>query len=63
MLVCVCVCVEALRHRVLTIRAHPHANIHAQDLDLFDWSLADKEMASADAATSPKGTPSFMCTS
>jgi len=32
-----------------------------QDLDLFDWSLTDSEMASADSATTPKGTPSFMC--
>jgi 2,5-diketo-D-gluconate reductase A len=32
-----------------------------QDLDLFDWSLTAGEMASADAATTPTGTPSFMC--
>ena len=33
----------------------------ADDLDLFDWSLTTDEKAQADAATSPKGTPSFMC--
>ena len=32
-----------------------------QDLDLFDWSLTSDEMASANAATTPKGAPSFMC--
>ena len=34
-----------------------------EDLDLFGWSLTDAEMAEADGATSPAGTPSFMCTS
>ena len=34
-----------------------------QDLDLFGWSLSDAEMAKADAATSPKGSPSFTCSS
>jgi len=34
----------------------------AQDLDLFDWQLTSDEMARADAATDPAGTPSFMCT-
>jgi len=34
-----------------------------EDLDLFSWDLTDDEMASADAATSPSGSPSFMCTS
>eukprot|EP00656_Telonema_subtile_P031850 TRINITY_DN3488_c0_g1_i2.p1 TRINITY_DN3488_c0_g1~~TRINITY_DN3488_c0_g1_i2.p1 ORF type:complete len:345 (+),score=74.48 TRINITY_DN3488_c0_g1_i2:100-1134(+) len=34
----------------------------AADLDIFDWSLTDEEMKQLDAATTPKGTPSFMCT-
>ena len=34
-----------------------------QDLDLFAWQLSSAEMAKADASTTPKGTPSFMCTS
>ena len=34
-----------------------------EDLDLFGWSLTDAEMAEADAATTPAGTPSFMCSS
>ena len=32
-----------------------------QDLDLFDWQMSDEQLARADAATSPKGKPSFMC--
>ena len=34
-----------------------------QDLELFDWSLTDAEMARADASTTPSGHPSFMCSS
>lgn len=34
-----------------------------EDLDLFDWTLSDAEMAEADGSTTPAGTPSFMCTS
>lgn len=33
----------------------------AQDIDLFDFTLSDAEMAQLSAATSPKGTPSFIC--
>ena len=32
-----------------------------QDLDLFSWELSADEMSRADAATSPHGSPSFMC--
>jgi diketogulonate reductase-like aldo/keto reductase len=35
----------------------------SQDLDLFDWSLTEAEMAQANAATKPAGQPSFMCSS
>lgn len=34
-----------------------------QDLDIFGWSMTDAEMAEADGATDPSGTPSFMCSS
>lgn len=40
-----------------TKAAHLRAN-----LDIFDcWSLTKAEMAELDAATKPKGRPSFMC--
>ena len=34
----------------------------SEDIDIFDWSLTDTEMAHLDAATSPSGKPSFVCT-
>lgn len=34
----------------------------AQDIDIFDWTLSDAEMAQLNAAKSPAGTPSFVCT-
>jgi len=33
----------------------------AEDLDIFDWSLSDSELARLDAATTPAGKPSFVC--
>ena len=33
----------------------------AEDLDIFDWSLSDSELARLDAATRPAGKPSFVC--
>ena len=33
-----------------------------EDIDLFGWELTSDEMAKTNAATSPAGTPSFMCT-
>ena len=33
----------------------------AQDLDIFSWSLSDAELARLDAATTPAGKPSFVC--
>jgi diketogulonate reductase-like aldo/keto reductase len=33
-----------------------------EDLDIFEWSLTADEKSQLDAATSPAGTPSFMCT-
>ena len=33
----------------------------AQDLDIFGWSLSDAELAKLDAATTPAGKPSFIC--
>lgn len=33
----------------------------ASDIDLFDFELTDEEMASLAAATSPAGSPSFVC--
>jgi len=33
----------------------------AQDLDIFGWSLSDAELARLDAATTPAGKPSFVC--
>jgi len=33
----------------------------AQDIDLFDFALTEDEMAQLSAATSPGGTPSFIC--
>ena len=33
------------------------------DLDIFEWSVTDHEKKTLDTANSPKGTPSFMCTS
>jgi diketogulonate reductase-like aldo/keto reductase len=33
-----------------------------QDIDLFDWQLSPGEVSQLDAATSPAGVPSFMCT-
>ena len=32
-----------------------------EDIDLFDWELTADEMTKTNAATSPAGTPSFMC--
>merc|ERR1712146_395471 len=32
-----------------------------QDIDLFDFTLSDADMAQLDAATSPKGTPGMFC--
>uniref|UniRef100_A0A7S2GWC9 NADP-dependent oxidoreductase domain-containing protein n=1 Tax=Haptolina brevifila TaxID=156173 RepID=A0A7S2GWC9_9EUKA len=34
----------------------------ADDADLFSWSLTEKEMATTDAANTPSGQPSFICT-
>lgn len=34
-----------------------------QDIDLFGWELTPDEMGRADAASSPAGKPSFMCSS
>jgi len=33
-----------------------------EDLDLFSWTLTSQELSTADAATVPSGSPSFMCT-
>ena len=33
----------------------------AKNLDIFDWSLSDDDMASLDAVTQPAGVYSFMC--
>ena len=35
----------------------------AEDIDLFGWELSEDEMKQLDDETSPKGEPSFMCTS
>mmetsp|Transcript_6843 Transcript_6843/g.14653 ORF Transcript_6843/g.14653 Transcript_6843/m.14653 type:complete len:296 (+) Transcript_6843:62-949(+) len=32
-----------------------------EDLDIFEWSLTSDEKTQLDSATSPAGTPSFMC--
>ena len=33
----------------------------AKNLDIFDWSLSDADMAALDAATQPAGVYSFVC--
>lgn len=33
----------------------------AEDADLFDWEVTAAELAELDAATTPIGKPSFMC--
>lgn len=37
------------------------ASFLAEDIDLFSWELTAAEKSTLDAATSPAGTPSFMC--
>ena len=49
------------QHGVAVTTKSTNAAHLAQDLDIFDWKLSDAEQARADAATKPKGTPSFMC--
>ena len=49
------------QHGVAVTTKSTNAAHLAQDLDIFDWKLTDAEQARADAATKPKGTPSFMC--
>mmetsp|Transcript_33119 Transcript_33119/g.77444 ORF Transcript_33119/g.77444 Transcript_33119/m.77444 type:complete len:313 (-) Transcript_33119:37-975(-) len=34
-----------------------------EDIDLFGWKMTSEEMARADAAVKPPGSPSFMCSS
>jgi len=46
----------------VTTKSSSRAHL-ADDMALFDWTLTPAEMAKADAATSPKGKPSFMCSS
>jgi hypothetical protein len=33
----------------------------AEDIDLFGWELTAAEMKQLNEATTPSGTPSFMC--
>lgn len=49
------------QHGVAVTTKSSNATHLTQDLDLFDWSLTDAEMSEADASTTPKGSPSFMC--
>lgn len=46
-------------HPLTTKSSNP---VHlAEDIDLFDWELTADEMTQLDAETTPKGSPSFMC--
>lgn len=45
---------------MLAVESTSAAHLKA-DLDVFDWSLSDEDMAALDAATSPTGAYSFMC--
>lgn len=38
-----------------------HAKYLAEDIDLWDFTLSDYDMEQLDTATTPPGTPSFMC--
>ena len=52
----------ALKGVPLSTKSTSEAHLKG-DLDIFDWSLSSSEVAELDAATTPKGNPSFMCTS
>ncbi|KAL1525752.1 hypothetical protein AB1Y20_020596 [Prymnesium parvum] len=49
------------QHGVAVTTKSSSAQHLKEDLDLFGWDLSDDEMTKADAATTPSGTPSFMC--
>ena len=50
-----------VKHGVPVSTKSTSAKHLAADLDIFGWDVSDAELATLDAATSPRGSPSFMC--